>query len=86
MLEVMTLTPSLHCASEVHHQASKRVIRYVKGTLDYGIMYSHFYNFKLHGYSNSDWAGFVDDIRRTSGYCFSFAMEFFHGVLKNKKL
>ena len=52
----------------------------------FGVMYSHSHNFKLHGYSNSDWAGFVDDIRRTSGYCFSFAMEFFHGVLKNKKL
>ncbi|KAH1193551.1 Copia protein [Glycine max] len=39
-------------------------------------MYSHSHNFKLHGYSNSDWAGFVDDIRRTSGYCFSFAMDY----------
>ena len=76
----------MHCASEVHFQVSKGVVRYIKGTLDYGVMYSHSHNFKLHGYSDSDWASCIDDMRNTSGYCFSFGFEVFLGVLKSKKL
>ena len=67
LFAVSILSRFMHCASEVHLQAAKRVIRYVKGTLDYGIMYSHSHNFKLHGYSDSDWAGCIDDMRITSG-------------------
>ncbi|KAJ8769439.1 hypothetical protein K2173_002929 [Erythroxylum novogranatense] len=30
------------------------------------------YPMSLHGYSDSDWAGFIDDMKSTSGYCFTF--------------
>ncbi|KHN31733.1 Putative mitochondrial protein, partial [Glycine soja] len=56
LFAVSILSRFMHCASEVHLQAAKRVIRYVKGILDYGIMYFHSHKFKLHGYSDSDWA------------------------------
>ena len=69
---VSLLSRYMHCASEIHFQATKRVIRYVKGTMDYGIKFSQVQSFNFHGFSNSDWAGYVDDMRSTSGYCFSF--------------
>ncbi|RVW24713.1 Copia protein [Vitis vinifera] len=69
---VSLLSRYMHCASEIHFQAAKRVIRYVKGTVDYGIKFSQVQSFNFHGFSNSDWAGYVDDMRSTSGYCFSF--------------
>ena len=86
LFAVSILSRFMHCASEVHLQAAKRVIRYVKGTLDYGIMYSHSHNFKLHGYSDSDWAGCIDDMRSTSGYCFSFGSGVFSWCSKKQEV
>ncbi|RVW47431.1 Retrovirus-related Pol polyprotein from transposon RE1 [Vitis vinifera] len=69
---VSLLSRYMHCASEIHFQAAKRVIRYVKGIVDYGIKFSQVQSFNFHGFSDSDWAGCVDDMRSTLGYCFSF--------------
>uniref|UniRef100_M1CDU4 Uncharacterized protein n=1 Tax=Solanum tuberosum TaxID=4113 RepID=M1CDU4_SOLTU len=52
--------------------AAKRVVRYLKGTLTYGIRFSKSQNFKLHGYSDSDWGRSTGDMKGTSGYCFTF--------------
>ncbi|KAH9724151.1 hypothetical protein KPL70_007382 [Citrus sinensis] len=62
-------------------QAAKRILRYVKGTIGYGIRFNQVKNFNLHGYSNSDWAGCVDDMRSTSGYYFSFGSEIVSGIV-----
>ena len=48
----------------------KRTLRYVNGTKEYGIQYVVIDDFKLVGYTNSDWAGSVDDRKSTSGYVF----------------
>jgi hypothetical protein len=57
---------------EMHFAAVKRVMRYVKGTLDHGILYRHITNqsLKLLGWSDSDYAGDLDDRKSTSGYVF----------------
>eukprot|EP00253_Pinus_taeda_P028706 PITA_28706 len=55
---------------ETHWQAAKRILRYVNGTKRFGILYSSFKSFMLTGYTNSDWAGSVDDRKSTSGYVF----------------
>ena len=44
---------------EAHWHAAKRVLRNVKGTKRFGILYT-----------DSDWAGSVDDRKNTSGYVF----------------
>ena len=62
----------MHCASELHFKAAKRVLRYIKGTVDFGIMFKKSENLKLVGYSDSDHAGSCDDMTSTSGYVFSF--------------
>jgi hypothetical protein len=59
-------------ASKVEHwTAAKRVLRYVKGTLDFGIMYSRSKDPRLCGYTDSDWVGYVDEKKSTSGLVFS---------------
>jgi hypothetical protein len=58
--------------TEMHFAAVKRILRYVKGTLDYGILYRHVTNgnLKLLGWSDSDYIGDLDDRKSTSGYVF----------------
>ncbi|XP_019087606.1 PREDICTED: uncharacterized protein LOC109127414 [Camelina sativa] len=54
----------------LHLLAVKKIIKYIKGTLDFGIYYTKDTNTSLSGYCDADWAGFVDDRRSTSGDCF----------------
>ena len=53
-----------------HWIAAKRVLRYLKGTTDIGIVFRKSDNFELVGYSDADWAGDVDGRKSTSGYVF----------------
>jgi protein associated with RNAse G/E len=55
---------------EIHWNAAKGVLRYLKGTIDYGIKYTDSFDVELTGYSDSDWAGNSDDRRSTTGYAF----------------
>jgi hypothetical protein len=56
---------------ESHWNAAKEVLRYLKGTLNYGIKYIDAYDVELTGYSDSDWAGNLDDRRSTTVYAFN---------------
>jgi hypothetical protein len=54
-----------------HLAAVKQVLRYVKGTLDHGCVYEKGEEgLKIHGYSDSDLAGDIDDRKSTSGMVF----------------
>ena len=55
---------------ETHWQETKRILRYVNETKEYDVLYSATDDFKLIGYTNSEWAGSVDDKNITSGYVF----------------
>jgi len=55
----------------IHWQAVKRVLRYIKGTLNHHMIYSYIENGHiLEGYSDADWIGNTDTRRSTSGYYF----------------
>jgi hypothetical protein len=54
-----------------HWHALERVMRYLCGTMSYGIHCSG-HPVVLEGYSNANWISDVDDIKVTSGYVFSF--------------
>lgn len=55
----------------LHMNAAKRVLRYVKGTMDYGLNYSRGAdNYMLSGFSDSDMAGNTEDRRSTGGMVF----------------
>ncbi|MCI34535.1 copia-type polyprotein, partial [Trifolium medium] len=53
-----------------HVAAIKRILRYLKGTLTYGILYkqSSEKGFELVGWSDSDYAGDLNDRKSTSGF------------------
>ncbi|MCI34368.1 copia-type polyprotein, partial [Trifolium medium] len=54
-----------------HLIAAKRVLRYVKGTIKYGLLFpthSGEAQMELIGYTDSDWCGDKVDRRSTSGY------------------
>ena len=53
-----------------HMAAAKRVLRYIKGTVDYGLVYVSDKEPRLTGYYDSDYAGDLDDRKSTSGYIF----------------
>jgi len=55
---------------EDHWKALERVMRYLVGTMDYGIHYSG-YPKVLEGYSDSNWISDADEIKATSGYVFT---------------
>lgn len=55
---------------EEHMMAAKRVLRYLKGTLELGIFYKKGSELNLQAYTDSDYAGDVDDRKSTSGYVF----------------
>lgn len=56
--------------TELHFAVAKRIMRYVKGTLELGVWYQRGGNDELVGYTDSDYAGDVDDSKSTSGYVF----------------
>ena len=53
-----------------HLKAAKRIVRYLKGTLDYGLLYSPSKDFKFVGYSDSDWVKDMDDRKSNTGFVF----------------
>ena len=54
-----------------HWIASKNVLRYIRGTINYGLRYIASSDIQLHGFTDSDWAGSAEDRKSTSGMCFS---------------
>eukprot|EP00253_Pinus_taeda_P014692 PITA_14692 len=54
-----------------HWIAVKRVLHYVCGTPDYGLLYTRSSDPILSGYTDSDWAGSADDCKSIVGYVFS---------------
>ncbi|KMQ86248.1 retrovirus-related pol polyprotein from transposon tnt 1-94 [Lasius niger] len=57
------------CFNETHWGAAKRILRYLKGTSDQGILYSH-RNDSLAGYVDANWGRSTDDRRSFTGYAF----------------
>ena len=53
-----------------HFKATKRILRYLKGTIDFGLFYTSSNNYSLVGYCDSDWGGDKDDQRGTIGFVF----------------
>ena len=56
--------------TEIHLQVAKRVLRYLKGTIEYGIFYKKGGVSELVTYSDNDHAGDLNDRKSTSGYVF----------------
>ncbi|KAK4380351.1 hypothetical protein RND71_002213 [Anisodus tanguticus] len=63
----------MHDPKIEHMNVLKRIIRYIQGTLDYGLHLYPSSTSTLVSYTDADWGGCPDTRRSTSGYCM------FHG-------
>ncbi|XP_071708080.1 secreted RxLR effector protein 161-like [Rutidosis leptorrhynchoides] len=61
----------MQCPTNVHLDAAKRVLRYVKGSIGHGFWYKKCDNVLLNGFVDADWMGDANDRHSTSGYCFN---------------
>jgi len=57
------------CPKESHLKAAKRILKYLKGTINMGLWYPSLSPIHLVGYSDSDFAGCKLDRKSMSGTC-----------------
>ena len=67
---VSLISMFMECPKEIHLLAAKRILRYLKGTASYGLLYKKGGKKYLFGFSDSDYVGDLDDRKSTSGYAF----------------
>ena len=65
---VNKLSQFMHAPSSIHWGAVKRLLRYLNGTRDLGIILKSTTPISLHGFSDADWAGNPDDRTSTGAY------------------
>ena len=70
MYAVSFLSRFMATPKEGHLLAAKRILRYLKGTMNFGIFYKRSSDNTLKGYTDSDFAGDLDGGKSTSGYVF----------------
>ncbi|KAK8571246.1 hypothetical protein V6N13_103375 [Hibiscus sabdariffa] len=69
-----------------HWIVAKRILRYVKVTLDHGLFYKYSQNSKLVGYSNSDYGGDIDDRKSNFGCLFHIGSTAFSWSSKKQQM
>ncbi|XP_017647626.1 secreted RxLR effector protein 161-like [Gossypium arboreum] len=85
MFVASLLSRFMHCCNVNHLEATKRVLRYIKGTLDHGVKFMRTEKIKLLRYSDSDWVGSSEDIKSTSNYFFTLGSSVFCWSLKKQE-
>ena len=65
---VNRLAQFMHSPSEIHWQALKRVLRYLKGTIHHGLFLKRGSSLDLKAFSDSDWGGILNGGRSTTAY------------------
>jgi hypothetical protein len=68
---VNQLSQAMVKPTKLFWKVGKHVLRYLKGTSDYGLWYRQTDEVKLHGFTDADWAGSPTDRKSTSGGIFS---------------
>ena len=53
-----------------HFKALKRILEYIKGTVDFGLFYDYSNSFELIGYSDNNWVWDMDDRKSTTDFVF----------------
>lgn len=81
---VRVISQFMHNPTTHHLDAAKRVLRYIKGSLAYGLMYKKESDFVLRGFTDADWAGDAVDCRLTIALV--LVQQLFHGAVKNNLL
>ena len=66
---VNKLSQLLQAPTNAHWAACKRILRYIKGTLQYGLSFHPASLLQLEGFSDADWGTNLDDRKSISGLC-----------------
>ena len=69
--ELNVLSQSMSQPRQTHWIAVKHVLRYIRGTVGYGLRYASSVNLSLQGYADTDWAESTMDRKSTSSCCFT---------------
>ena len=67
---VCRLSRYTHNSNNDHWSALARLMKYLRGTMNYGILYSGFTTM-LEEYNDANWISDSDKIKSTSGYVFT---------------
>jgi hypothetical protein len=59
----------MHAPTMTHLKMVRRILRYVKGTIEMGLHFSSHTTLDLFAFSDADWAGCTTTRRSTTGYC-----------------
>jgi hypothetical protein len=62
----------LHSPSTAHWEAVNRILRYLQGTVTYGLKIEKSKSSLVSAFSDADWAGCPDDRRSTGGFAVYF--------------
>jgi hypothetical protein len=68
---VSQLSQFLNCFDKTHWTAAKRVLRYLKKTINFGLIFRQ-NDEPLYGYTDADWGNCPNDRKSYTGYCFIF--------------
>lgn len=83
---VNRLCQHMHAPTTVHWGMLKRVLLYVKGTINYGLGISRSQSFDLHAFSDSDWAGDLGTVSPPVVLLFSSVLILFLGRVASSAL
>ena len=72
MHAVSSISRYMERPREDHLLAAKKILRYLRGTAEFGLFYKKGKKLDFYGFADSDYAGDLDDRRSTSGYVFMF--------------
>jgi len=61
LYRVGLISKYMETPNQSHLNAAKRILRYLKGTINQGMFYTSSKNFNLVGYSNNDWGRDLDE-------------------------
>ena len=70
MYSVSLISRYMENPTKMHLLAAKRIFRYLKGTMEFGLFFKKGEKSDLIGFTDSDYAGDQDDRRSTSGFVF----------------
>ncbi|TYG56485.1 hypothetical protein ES288_D08G067500v1 [Gossypium darwinii] len=76
----------MEAPTSAHMKAAKRILCYLKGTIEFGLFYSFSHDFQLMGFCDSDFASDIDDRKNTFGFMFFLEIVASLGVLRNNPL
>ncbi|XP_070049850.1 secreted RxLR effector protein 161-like [Nicotiana tomentosiformis] len=60
----------MEALTSTHLKVTRRILRYLKGTIDFGLFYSSSSDFKFMGFCDGDYAGDIDNRKSTTGFVF----------------